>query len=400
LKLAEHILENLPCGCIAFEGDGKITYVNPAICEILEYEPERLLGLDIESVLTISSRIFYQTHFFPILKLQGRANEIFLNLKSSAGRTVPVMVNVKSTNKNGLTSYIGTFATVWERQKYEQELILAKKAHETANQENEAMVRLAEELEFKTQQLDSNLSLLTQRSKEYLQIGKVLTHDMQEPIRKIGFFFQALLEQERILQENEDLRKIEIITKSVTRLRHLTSGLFDFVTLTSMAEVPIPLIMPDLIREVEAQVKRDLNVKDFTLTIGTMPACVGKPVQIRRLFVELLKNAVQNRDTGRPLVVQVNAVEIKSNSYQIETEKYNYTEHVQIEFADNGMGFDSQFESHIFDLSNKLNKNSDGIGLGLTLCKQIVLNHRGSITASSKPGIGTKITMVLPLQLS
>ena len=393
-------MDNLPCGCMVFENDGKITYVNPEICEILGYVSETLLGLNLETVLTISSRIFYQTHFFPILKLQGQANEIFLNLKSSSGNTVPVMVNVKSMQENGLTSYIGTFATVRERQKYEQELILAKKAQEKANQENEAMVRLTEKLELKQRQLDRNLALLMQRSKEYLQIGKVLTHDMQEPIRKISLFFQALLEQERIKQESDDLKKIGIINRSVSRLGRLTNALFDFVSLTSMTESHVLLKMTELIREAEMQVKRSSKVEDFTVIIGTLPGFVGKPIQIRRLLVELLKNSVQNRDIARPLIVQVNAFKIKSNSYQVDNEKYNYTEHVQIELIDNGIGFDSQFESHVFELANKLNKNSDGIGLGLTLCKQIVLDHHGSISASSKPGIGTKITIVLPLHLS
>jgi sigma-B regulation protein RsbU (phosphoserine phosphatase) len=400
LRSAEHILENLPCGCIVFGSDGIITYVNPAICESLDYMADDLISSELEMILTISSRIFAQTHFFPMLSLQGRVNEIFLNLKSRTGSAVPVMVNVNSTTENGLISYIGTFATVWERQKYEHELILAKKAQDQANLENDALSRIKEEFELKHQQLDSNLSLMRQRAEEYLQIGKVLTHDMQEPIRKIAFFFQSLLVEKRIQQDSSDLRKIDAINRSVSRLRNLTNALFDFVDLTSMKEVPVFLTLADLIREVEIDVKQSLDVKDFTVEVAHLPGFEGKVSQIRRLFVELLKNAVQNRDIQRPLVVQVNAVEIKSNSYQFNTEKYNYTAHIQIEVIDNGIGFESEFESHVFSLSNKLNKNSDGIGLGLTLCKQIVSQHHGSINTSSKPGEGTKFTILMPVHQS
>ena len=377
-----------------------MTYVNPAICKSLGYTAGHLIGSELETILTISSRIFAHTHFFPMLSLQGNVNEIFLNLKSGTGSAVPVMVNVSSTTENGLVSYIGTFATVWERQKYEQELILAKKAHEKAHEENDVLSRIKIESEIKHQQLDSNLSLLRQRTEEYLQMGKVLTHDMQEPIRKITFFFRALLEEKRIQQESEDLRKIDVINRSIARLRNLTTALFDFVDLTSIKEATVFVSPADLIREVEKDVRRSLDVNDFTVQITDLPGFEGKPSQIRRLFLELLTNAVQNRDIHRPLVIQVSAVEIKSNSYKFDTERYNYIDHVQIVFIDNGIGFDSEHESLVFRLSSKLNKNSDGVGLGLTLCKQIVSQHHGSITASSNPGEGTRFTIVLPLHQS
>ena len=394
---AEHILENLPCGCIVFDRNGKITYANPAICEMLDYTSAELSGLSLELILTISSRIFAQTHLFPILTLEGKANEIFLNLKPKAGNAVPVMVNVKSSQENGLTSYVGTFATIWERQKYETELILAKKELEKAHRESAEFQKLEKEFESKHQQLDSNLSLLMQRTEEYLQIGKVLTHDMQEPIRKIAFSFQSLLEAERIKQDGDDLRKIDVINRSVSRLRNLTSALFDFVDLNSVKEVAIFLPIADLVREAEMEVRDLLHVADFKVLTGDMHDFFGRPTQIRRVFVELIKNSVENRDIERPLVIQVNSIAIKSNSYQVHTEKYNYVDHVQIEFSDNGLGFESRFESYVFGLSNKISKNSNEVGIGLTLCKQIISQHQGSIKAISKLGQGSKFTIVIPV---
>lgn len=400
MNLTEHILENLPCGCIVFGSDGVMTYVNPAICNSLGYSADHLVGSELDKILTLSSRIFAQTHFFPMLKLQSKVNEIFLNLKSKTGNSVPVMVCVNSTNENGLISYIGTFAPVWQRQEYEQKLILAIGAKDKANQQNDVLSRMANEFERKHQELDSNLSLLRQRTEEYLQIGKVLTHDMQEPIRKIAFHFQALLDQQNIKRNSGSLRNIDVINRSILRLRSFTNALFDFVNLNSGEEVALFLSVTKLITEAVDEVKLSLNVQDLTVRIEQIPGFYGKSTQIKRVFTELLKNSVQNKHMQRPLVVEINAVEIKSNSYRIDTEKYNYVEHVQIEFCDNGIGFESEFESHVFSLSNKLNQNSDGVGMGLPLCKQIISQHHGSITARSKPGEGAIFTIVMPLHQS
>lgn len=397
MQNAEHILENLPCGCITFDSEGKIAYANPAICQILGSSPDKLLKLNLEDLLTISSRIFYQTHFFPLLKLQGHVSEIFINLKSETGIPIPVLVNVNLCERSAHHYYIGTFTTIIERHKYEQNLIQIQKEQQKVLPANDALPDLEAKLEANQQQLDSKLSLLVQHNEEYLQVGKVLTHDMQELIRKATFFFGALLDEGRIKQEQEDMKKIDIIKKSISRLKNLTSALFDFVDLNAKREARVFLSVSDLIGQAESEVKQSLQVEDFTVHIDKIPGFYGKASQIKRVFIELLKNAVQNRASNRPLIVEISAVEIQNNSYQIDKEKYKYVGHVQIEISDNGIGFESQYESHVLDLSNKLNKNSQGFGFGLTLCKQIVSQHHGIIRVSSKPSVGTKFTILIPL---
>ena len=398
MQNAEHILENLPCGCIAFDSLGEIVYVNPTICKILGDSADKLLNRNLEDVLTISSRIFYQTHFFPLLKLQGHVNEIFLNLKSVTGDALPVLVNVNSSELYGNHYYIGTFTTILERHNYEQRLIQTQKEQEKLLQQNDALLDLKSKFEASQQELDGKLSLLVQRNGEYLQVGKVLTHDMQELIRKAFFFFEALLEEGRIKQEEADLKKIGIIRKSISRLRSLTNALFDFVDLNSDREAGTLLPVSDLIRQAEAEVRKSMQFEDFRLQISKIPDFYGKAVQIKRVFVELLKNAIQNRDYNRQLIIEISAVEIKNNSYQNDKDKYRYVSHIQLEIQDNGIGFDSRQESDILDLSHKLNKNSQGFGFGLTLCKQIISRHHGIIKVSSKLLVGTKFTIVMPLE--
>lgn len=394
MNQTDFILEHLPCGCIVFQADGVISYVNPALCEILGYNRDELPGVSIESLLTISSRIIYQTHLFPMLKLQGYANEVFLTLKTITGSPAPVIVSIKASREHDQVYYIGTLTTVREREKSEYEASLISRK---TGSESDALAKLGNEFELKQQQLDSKLSQLYELSEQYIQIGKVLTHDMQEPIRKITFYFNALLSENKEKGLSGDSRKVSIINKSVTRLRKLTNALFDFVSLNSTNEAIISLNGEDLLREAELEVKQSLGINDFTIHISQVTKFFGKYEQIKRVFVELIKNSVQNRNPERPLIIKIHSIQIQSNTYQIHPDKYNYVDHIQLEFADNGIGFDGQFNSHIFNLSNKLNSNSDGVGMGLTLCKQIITQHNGYIRGSSNRGEGAIFTIVLPV---
>jgi signal transduction histidine kinase len=71
---------------------------------------------------------------------------------------------------------------------------------------------------------------------------------------------------------------------------------------------------------------------------------------------------------------------------------------VKIQVIDNGIGFDPQYADKLFTLFQRLHpaRKYEGTGIGLALCKKIVSNHHGSITADSKPGVGTTFTILLP----
>jgi sigma-B regulation protein RsbU (phosphoserine phosphatase) len=72
----DELLNTAPCGFLSFADDGTITTVNATLLGMLGYERDELTGRGIETILTIGSRIFYQTHFFPLVRLHGSAEEI------------------------------------------------------------------------------------------------------------------------------------------------------------------------------------------------------------------------------------------------------------------------------------------------------------------------------------
>ena len=73
----DEILNSAPCGFLSFTDDGTIILTNTTLLDLLDQKQEDLVGKNISSILPIASRIFYQTHFFPLLKIQGRVEEVY-----------------------------------------------------------------------------------------------------------------------------------------------------------------------------------------------------------------------------------------------------------------------------------------------------------------------------------
>ncbi len=122
--------------------------VNTTLLELLGYESDGLRGQKIESILPIASRIFYQTHFFPMLKLHGKAEEIYFSLKSKQGNNIPILVNAVRRENTG--SFINNciFIPIRQRIQYEDELLQAKKAAEAAiHAQKQAEIALRQQYE-------------------------------------------------------------------------------------------------------------------------------------------------------------------------------------------------------------------------------------------------------------
>ena len=97
----DETLDRAPCGFLSFADDGTIREVNATLLDLLGYEREELAGRHVETLLTVGSRIFYQTHLFPLVRLHGRADEIFLILRPKGGGDAGVLANAVRRERGG-----------------------------------------------------------------------------------------------------------------------------------------------------------------------------------------------------------------------------------------------------------------------------------------------------------
>lgn len=128
----DDILDTAPCGFLSLTDDGTIVLINSTLLELLEYSLEQTIGKKIGFLLPVASQIFYQTHFFPLLKLNGKANEIYFSFKSRSRVNIPMLINAVRKNRHEQIFNDCILIPIYQRIKYEDEILKAKKMADAA----------------------------------------------------------------------------------------------------------------------------------------------------------------------------------------------------------------------------------------------------------------------------
>ena len=382
-------LDLAPCGFAEFGDDGIITYANTTFANLVGWPAGELAGKKFESLLTLPNRIFYQTHFFPLLKLRGVAAEIFLSLLARDGSSVPVLT---SARRHGQTIQC-VFLVVAERQKYEAEILAARRKAEEALQSNAELKTAKLNLEQQARDLDYRLQELVIKNQEMLNVSRMFAHDLREPMRKVRLFGEIVRENAGATLSLEGEIAFSRLLAESERALLLISEIQRFLE-AGTGDEPVTRVSLNAIAGKAAQLVRETE-SDWELEIDPMPAIDGRPRQLVLLFEELFQNAVKFRSDERPLRVRVSGQTIQLNSYQSTKDRYVYRDFAQIEITDNGRGFDPKYESYVFELFKKIDLGSQGLGIGLAICARIAAAHYGTITV--KPELDNGLTVVLRL---
>lgn len=136
----DELLDNAPCGFLAFADDGTILAANATLLGWLGRDAEDLSGRHVEDLFPPGGRIFYQTHFFPLLKLHGRAEEIYLSLRGAGGEDVPVLVNAARRERADSQVNECVFVPMRQRRRFEDEILSARREAEEANRAKDALI--------------------------------------------------------------------------------------------------------------------------------------------------------------------------------------------------------------------------------------------------------------------
>src|SRR3569833_1910412 len=156
----QDLYENAPCGYLSLRPDGRIVKANLTFCRWTGYSPGELIGKRLHDFLNIAGRIFYETHFAPLLRMQGFFNEVALDLVKKDGESLPVLVNAseRANAENKPQSIRLTIFNATDRRRYERELLKARDELKTFNETLERRVS-----EMAAEQLKNVGALSSQR---------------------------------------------------------------------------------------------------------------------------------------------------------------------------------------------------------------------------------------------
>lgn len=241
--------------------------------------------------------------------------------------------------------------------------------------------RLEEIVNERTSELIALNQQLKRSNHDLEQFAYIASHDLQEPLRKIQTFAELI---ERNIQDPSKLehyaRRIKISTRRM-------SGLIrDVLNYSRLSKVPGRLEDINLnviLKNVLSGLNREIVLSGALVHVNKLPVIKGNEDQLYQLFHNLISNSL--KFCNRSPVVHINAMQPRDGQ-------------IEIVLKDNGIGFEQQYAEKIFHIFSHLNpiEQYNGTGIGLALCRKIVENHGGVITAIGVPGEGATIYISLP----
>jgi len=263
--------------------------------------------------------------------------------------------------------------------------------------EKMAKERLENMVLLRTKELTAMNEQLKKSNHALEQFAYIASHDLQEPLRKIQVFSELI--QNKLPLDDNLQSYFDKVTSSAHRMSRLIRDVLDYSRLsaveTPFVSTDLNLIMMDVLAEFEVLIDQ----KKAVIRYDTLPVIKGNPLQLNQLFRNLIGNSLKFCITDPEITISTGlypATQIPG--YVPINKKDEYF--TGIIFKDNGIGFSPQYAEQIFSIFQRLNTHQafSGTGIGLALCKKIVENHHGIISASSELGAGATFSIFLPAQ--
>jgi len=269
--------------------------------------------------------------------------------------------------------------------------------------ENEIKERIVSEENVKELNLMllQNIDKLEAANKDLDSFAFIASHDLQEPLRKIQTFISRI---EKTEIDNLSKTGMEYFIK-MKHSADLMRSFIDNLLMYSKTNITDQLFEQIDLKEVVENAIQELSLsieeKKAIINCTSLPTLNLLNLQFQQLFVNLIGNSLKYSREDVVPIIQIGSRLVKSNEVPGIMNGTDKNYH-RISVVDNGIGFDQKYANNIFDLFQRLHDKSkySGTGIGLAICKKIIQNHNGIITAEGKPGIGSTFNIFLPAPIA
>jgi len=262
--------------------------------------------------------------------------------------------------------------------------IHAQKIVEETLKDNRELKQIQIQLKESQQTQERYIEELNRSNQELQQFAFIASHDLQEPLRKLVYYSDYLINQySSSINENG----IECLTKmqnSANRMRMLIKDILVFSQIDkeriSLSDVDLNSIADHARQDFELVIEE----KKAVLIIGDLPVIRADERMMMQLFENIISNSLKYSK--------------KNSSPEIHIKSLIKNDCVELSFKDNGLGFDEKYLTQMFTHFQRLHNyiEFEGTGLGLAICRKIAEMHNGKIWAESKEGEGATFYVSLP----
>jgi PAS domain S-box-containing protein len=393
----EDLFDNAPCGYLAAGADGRITKVNSTFCKWLGRDKGTFIGHRFQDFLNIAGKIYYETHFAPLMRMQGFFNEVALDLVRADGSTLPVLVNAaERRDESGNLQFIRiTVFNSSDRRRYERELLEARRAAERANAEllelNHTLERrVAEAVEAR---LNSERALHQAQKMEAVgQLTGGIAHDFNNMLSVIVSSLGLL---ERRLANGEDVsRFVSAAKEGANRAADLTRRLLSFSRQQTLVLEAINA--NQMVADMSELLRRTLGeaVQLETVLAGGLWQVHADRNLLESAILNLAINARDAMPDGGRLTIETANCHL-DESYAAE-QAIASGQYVMVAVTDTGTGMTPDVMAKAFEPFFTTKSVGKGTGLGLSQVFGFVKQSNGHIRIYSEVGQGTTMKIYLP----
>ena len=336
---SDHLVETMPIGLVALDGEGKILSVNRAAEAILGEKVSQLGALQATRVLP---------------------SELLAIMEDARDKGGPVEAEITCIMRDGSSIPLEVIATPLEIGQGLTGLV-------TLFRDLSEIKRLKEEV------------ARTQRLASIGRLAAGVAHEIRNPLSSIKGF--ATYFKERYKHIPQDQKTADIMIQEVERLNRVISQLLEFARPTHVQKSNVDLI--SIIQDALKMVEDDAGKRDIRLEIRAPEQALATrldPDRIKQVLLNLYLNAIEAMDEGGTLIVEVSRERPGGP--------------IEIRVKDTGKGIPEKDLPHVFD--PYFTTKPSGTGLGLAIAHKIVEAHGGEILVESQVGEGTTVTIQLP----
>lgn len=255
---------------------------------------------------------------------------------------------------------------------------------------------ITERKQIETEQHDANILLqqeierrkkieadLTRSNEELEAFASAASHDLQEPLRMVVSYLQLIERRYGELFDQDGKEFLQFAIDGASRMKKLISDLVEYSRIDTLGKPFAPTDAAEALQRAISNLAVAIKENNVHITYDTLPVIMSDPVQLTRLFQNLLANAIKFR-RKETLTIHI-GVEEKEQEWIFRVE-------------DNGKGIEAKYLHSIFVIFKQLGKRSErtGSGLGLAIAKKIVARHNGTIWAASTVGKGSTFYFSIP----
>ena len=371
----EDFFDSSLCGFIIADTKGFILRANEKVAAWIECNTDELKGKRFSDLLAVGGKIYYETHLSPLLRMQGFFDEVVLEISSTTGRKLRVMVNAdERRDKDGKPCFIRfTLLKATDRLQYEQNL-------QDANAEM-------------NKRLLAQNAILEKQNEELQSFTFVASHDLKEPLRKIEMFTSRISQTEAQNFSEKSKEYFNSILTSTKRMQNLIDAVLSYAKANTLHHLK-PTDLNETLKQATETLDERIVERGAVINSSNLPTIQAIPEQMEQLFTNLLSNALKYSKSETAPVITITANEV--NGKTADT-KENIT-FWRIDFTDNGIGFDEKQKHKIFEIFQRLHTKTEysGTGIGLAICKKIAENHKGDMSVTSIIGEGSTFSVLIP----